>query len=202
MLPAPARIAAPPRPKSRVSWNPAVPPPPVAGAAVGNVVADWLEVADGLGVADWLEVADGLGVADGLALALGVVALAVPLGRMVGVAEPDTPGENEVGVGEGEDAVQAETDAEATMAKVTQQAAVNLALRPVPMVVVRIVMGPPYASGRCRTRFPCPGIRREIAAGPVTARADRRQIPGRANGHKGKAHRRHRHEMACSSLKY
>src|SRR6266487_5843737 len=150
MLPAPARIAAPPRPRSRVSWNPAVPPPPVAGAAVGNVVADWLEVADGLGVADWLEVADGL------ALALGVVALAVPLGRMVGVAEPDTPGENEVGVGEGEDAVQAETDAEATMAKVTQQAAVNLALRPVPMVVVRIVMGPPYASGRCRTRFPVP----------------------------------------------
>src|SRR6266705_1531294 len=155
MLPAPARIAAPPRPRSRVSWNPAVPPPPVAGAAVGNVVADWLEVAD------------GLGVADGLALALGVVALAVPLGRMVGVAEPDTPGENEVGVGEGEDAVQAETDAEATMAKVTQQAAVNLALRPVPMVVVRIVMGPPYASGRCRTRFHCPGIRREIAAGQI-----------------------------------
>ncbi len=201
MLPAPARIAAPPRPKSRVSWNPAVPPPPVAGAAVGNVLADWLEFADGLGVADGLTlalgVADGLtlalGVADGLTLALGVVVLAVPLGRMVGVAEPDTAGENEVGVGEGEDAVQAETDAEAIMAKVAQQAAVNLALRPVPMLVVRTVIGPPYASGGRRTPLPGPGIGREIAAGPVTARADRRQVPGRADGHKGKAHRRHRH---------
>src|SRR6266536_253148 len=178
MLPAPARIAAPPRPKSRVSWNPAVPPPPVAGAAVGNVLADWLEFAD------------GLGVADGLTLALGVVVLAVSLGRMVGVAEPDTAGENEVGVGEGEDAVQAETDAEAIMAKVAQQAAVNLALRPVPMLVVRTVIGPPYASGGRRTPLPGPGIGREIAAGPVTARADRRQVPGRADGHKGKAHRR------------
>src|ERR1035441_1540857 len=101
MLPAPARIAAPPRPKSRASWNPAVPPPPVVGAAVGSGLADGLGVADGD--------ADRLGVADGLTLALGVVTLAVPLGRIVGVAEPVPAGENVVGVAEGEDAVQAET---------------------------------------------------------------------------------------------
>ena len=120
-----------------------MPPPPVAGAAVGNGLAEWRGDADGLGVADAL--------AEGLALALAVLTLAEPLGRIVGVAEPVTAGENGVGVGEGEDAVQAETDAEATMAKVAQQAAVNLELRPVPMMVVRIVTGPPYASGRRRT---------------------------------------------------
>src|SRR5712691_12642410 len=168
MLPAPARIAAPPRPKSRASWNPAVPPPPVAGAAVGNGLAD------GLGDADALP--------EGLTLALGVVTLAVPLGRIVGVAEPVTAGENGVGVGEGEDAVQAETDAEATMAKVAQQAAVNLALRPVPMMVVRIVMGPPYASGRRRARFPVPASEeksrpdRSLSA-PAEGRSRKRRWP-------------------------
>lgn len=49
MLPAPARIAAPPTPRSRVSWNPAVPPPPVAGAAVGKGLADRLGVGEGEG---------------------------------------------------------------------------------------------------------------------------------------------------------
>jgi hypothetical protein len=111
MLPAPARIAAPPRPKSRTSWTPAVPPPPSAGAAVGNGLADRLSVADGL--------------AEGLALALDVVTLAEPLGAIVGVAEAVPAGENGVGVAEGEDAVQAETDAEASMAKMAQPVAVK-----------------------------------------------------------------------------
>src|SRR5215469_6393875 len=35
MLPTPTSIAIPPRPRSTVSWNPAVPPPPVGGAAFG-----------------------------------------------------------------------------------------------------------------------------------------------------------------------
>ena len=134
MLPAPARIAATPSPKSRASWTPAVPPPPVGGAAVR------------IGLAAGLRVADGL--AEGLALALGVLTLAVPLGRIVGVAEPLLAGENVVGVAEGEDAEQAETDAEAIMVNVAQLAAVNLALSPAPTVVVRIFMGPPHASGR------------------------------------------------------
>lgn len=134
MLPAPARIAATPSPKSRASWNPAVPPPPVGGAAVRNGLAAGLRVADGL--------------AEGLALALGVLTLAVPLGRIVGVAEALLAGENVVGVAEGEDAEQAETDAEASMVNAAQLAAVILALSPAPTVVVRIFMGPPHASGR------------------------------------------------------
>jgi len=139
MLPAPARIAAAPRPKSRASWNPAVPPPPVAGAAVGNGLADGPRVGDRL--------------AEGLTLALGVVTLAVPLGRELAVAETVAPGENVAGVAGGEDAVQAETDAEASMAKVAQLAAVNLALSRVPMMAIRIFMGSPHESGRWRTRF-------------------------------------------------
>lgn len=163
MLPAPARIAAPPRPKSRTSWNPAVPPPPVAGAAVGrNGLADRLGVADG--DADRLGVADAS--AEELTLALGVAALAVRLGRIVGVAEPVPPGENGVGVAEGEDAVQAETDAEASMAKVAQPAAANLALSAVPMMVMRIFTGPPHASGRWRTRFPVPASEEKSRASP------------------------------------
>jgi hypothetical protein len=162
MLPAPARIAAPPRPNSRASWNPAVPPPPVAGAAVGNGLADGLGVADGL--------------AEELALALGV-ALAVPLDKIVGVAETVLPGENEVGVAEGEDAVQAETDTEASMVKVAQLMAVDLALSLIPAMVVRIFMGPPHASGRWLARLPVPAFRnrpwkgnRVVGAG--AARAD------------------------------
>jgi len=36
MPPAPATMASTPRLNSRTSWNPAVPPPPVAGAAAGG----------------------------------------------------------------------------------------------------------------------------------------------------------------------
>jgi hypothetical protein len=122
-----------------------VPPPPVAGAAVGNGLVDGLGVADGLRVGDRL--------AEGLTLALGVATLAVPLGGELTVAELVAPGENVVGVAGGEDAVQAETDAEASMAKVAQLAAVNLALSRVPMMVIRIFTGSPHASGRWRTRF-------------------------------------------------
>jgi hypothetical protein len=114
-----------------VSWSPAVPPPPVAGAAVGNGLADRLR----LGVAD--------GRAEGLALALRVATLAEPLGVAVGVAEVVPAGENVVGVAEGEDedAVQAETDAEASIATVAQPVAVNLALNPVPQLVARTFAG-------------------------------------------------------------
>ena len=111
-----------------------MPPPPVGGAAVRNGLAAGLRVTDGL--------------AEGLALALGVLTLAVPLGRIVGVAEALLAGENVVGVAEGEDAEQAETDAEASMVNAAQLAAVILALSPAPTVVVRIFMGPPHASGR------------------------------------------------------
>ncbi len=171
MPPAPTRIAAPPRPKSRASWNPAVPPPPVAGAAVRVGLADVLGDADGVG--------EGLAevLAEGLALA--VVALTVRLGTTVGVAETDAPGENVVGVAEGEDAVQAETDAEASMTNVPQPIAVNLALSPDPAMVARSFMEPPHVSVRWRTRFPVPvseTVRRRKMAWLA------RSLPGPAEG--------------------
>ena len=138
MPPAPARIAAIPNPKSRECWNPAVPPPPVAGAAVGT----GLGVAEGLGVGLADEVAVGMivgladEVADGRTLTLGV-----------GVAEPVAPGEIGGGVAEGEDPEQAETAAEARMVKVAQPTTANLALRPVPFMVVRILKLPQTCNG-------------------------------------------------------
>jgi hypothetical protein len=103
-----------------------VPPPPVAGAAVGNGLADRSRGADGR--------------AEGLALALGEVTRVELLGVTVGRAEAVRAGANVVGVaeGEGEDPAQAETDAEASMATVAHPAAVNLPLSPVPKMVVRI----------------------------------------------------------------
>ena len=186
-----------PSPKSRECWNPAVPPPPVAGAAVGT----GLGVAEGLGVgladevADWVAVGVIVGLADevaeGRTLALGV-----------GLAELVAPGEIGGGVAEGEDPEQAETAAAASMAKVAQPT-FNLALRPVPLVVVRILTLPPHASGRWRTRFPVP-VSEERSRASQDAPGTRRLKagPGSADGHKSKAHRRHRHAMACSSLEY
>src|SRR5580658_5979406 len=141
MLPAPASIAAPPNPKSAVSCNPAVPPPPVPGASVGNRLADGLGVADVVGVADLL--GDGLGVADGLvdvvdvgnadglveALADSVGAAPAPglLEAVCDVAEPVTEGENIGGVEPGED-VQPATAAEPSRVKVPKPMAVSLVL--------------------------------------------------------------------------
>lgn len=183
MHPAPARIAAPPRPNSQASCSPAVPPPPVAGAAAGNELTEGLGVADGLteglvlvlGVADALAegLALALGVADalaaGLACAPGVVAVAVRLGEMAGDADAVAPGVNFGSVAEGADPAQAATDAEASMATVTQPAAVSLAPNPVSAVVVRIFIGPPHTSGRWRTvcRSPHQNRHRKGNRGPA-----------------------------------
>jgi hypothetical protein len=195
MLPAPASTAAPPRVKSRVSWNPAVPPPPVAGAAAGSGLAD------GLGVADASAVCVSVGVTDvdtellaeGLALTLAD-SLAV-LDETVGVGEVVSAGENEV---EGVDPEQAETAAEARMVMVPQPMTANLALSLTPAMVVRTFMKPPHASGRWRPRFRVPAPESTSQGNGWRSRslpADRRQVPGNGDGHKGKAHRRHRHAM-------
>src|SRR5579859_6284012 len=57
MVPAPARIAPAPKTNSRPSCKPAVPPPPVIGASVGN---EDLGVGDGWGLGLALELGDGL----------------------------------------------------------------------------------------------------------------------------------------------
>jgi hypothetical protein len=132
MLPAPAKIASAPRKNSSTSWNPAVPPPPVPGAAGGNELGCWL---GGGGLA-----LDGgaldAGALDAGALGAGVlgvgvlgvlpegVAVGVPLAEPVGVAGPVPPAENEGGVVGGELVEQADTDAVASMAMAAQPRAV------------------------------------------------------------------------------
>jgi hypothetical protein len=156
----------------------------VDGAAVGIGVADGLPVADG--AAD--RVAELLAL--GLAPALGVVTPAVPVDEAVRVAEARVADEDvgtvtegdDVGCGtvgegsvaEGGDVVHAEIAAEASMAAMPQPTVVSLELSPVP-AVVRTFTEPPLAPGRS---------------------------PENAKGHKGKAHSRQRHAMACSSLEY
>jgi len=93
----------------------------VAGAAAGKGLADGLGDGDGLALG-----VVALGLALGVvALAVGVVGLAVLLSEAVGVAGSVTPGENAVGADEGGlPPVQAETDKETNIAKMTQPRAV------------------------------------------------------------------------------
>lgn len=142
-----------------------MPPPPVAGAAVGNGPAEGVRVTDGRAPA--LRVADGL--------TLGVLTVAVGLGKMLGDAEVATPGDNFGGAGG--DPVQATADAEAT--RVAKPTAVSLALNPVPAVVVRIFMEllkPAADGGPFRARITT-GIEGEPWLGLLAARVGGRQIP-------------------------
>src|ERR1700751_675223 len=68
MLRRPATMAAPPSAASQASWNPAVPPPPVTGAAVGIGLGlgDGLCVGEALWLADSDELAEVLSLAEGL----------------------------------------------------------------------------------------------------------------------------------------
>jgi len=106
-----------------------VPPPPVAGAAVGNGLGE------GLGDGD----ADTDGVAEGVALAVSL-GLADSVGVPVGVAVPDAPGENVPPAEGGEPPVQAETVAEANMVTAPQPIRVILARSPRPATAVRTFM--------------------------------------------------------------
>ena len=141
MLPAPARIAAPPRVTSRGSWNPAVPPPPVAGAAAGTGLADAVCVCvAGVGVT--------VSVAVVLACALAE-AVSVLLAETEGVGEPVPPGENDTdGPAEGVDPEQAERVMEASNAMVPHPVMANLALSPGLALVVRTFMKPPQVATR------------------------------------------------------
>jgi hypothetical protein len=165
MLPAPARIAAPPRPTSRGSWKPAVPPPPVAGAAAGNGLAD------GLAGATCVSVGVGVGVGESLGVGLGLAeSVAVLLTEIEGVGEAVPPGEND-GDGppaEGVDPEQAERVMEASNAMVPQPVMANLALSPVFALVVRTFMEPPHVATR-----PLAALAEDIpeTAGTITVQA-------------------------------
>ena len=143
MLPAPARIAAPPRPTSRGSWNPAVPPPPVAGAAAGTGLATAVCVTVTVTVS-----VGAVSVVLAVALALAL-AVSVLLAEIEGVGEPVPPGENDTdGPAEGVDPEQAERVMEASNAMVPHPVMANLALSPVLAPVVRTFMEPPHVATR------------------------------------------------------
>jgi hypothetical protein len=128
MNPAPARIASTPTHSSRTCWNPAVPPPPVAGAAVGNELADGLGDGLGLGLGVAVpgvaagDVAAGGVVAGGVAVP-GALAPGVALAETAGVAGP-VPGENVGGVAGPEPDEHPDTDAAANTAQAAQPSTV------------------------------------------------------------------------------
>jgi hypothetical protein len=140
MLPAPARMAAAPRPKRAGSRSPAVPPPPVSGAPAGTGLAGRSPDADD----------DGLGVVGPALPVAGVVSGGVLPAELLTVAEPLDPGENVGGDADGEDPEQAATEADAIMATLAQLAAVTRARSPVPALFMGILMESPHAGVRPR----------------------------------------------------
>ena len=136
---------------SEACWNPAVPPPPVAGAAVGVGLGLAVTDGDGLGVVDGDGVGEGDGLVVGLGLELGLV-LGEPLGEPDPVADAPVEDEDE-GVGSApEDGFpeHAAMVTEASTVKMPQPTAASLVLGPVPVTVLRTFMEPPHASGRKR----------------------------------------------------
>lgn len=136
-----------------MSCGPAVPPPPVAGAAVGGLLAAGLAVAD----AGAVRVTAGVAADDagGLALALApapapapalALALAVPLAVLAAGVGEVVPGENE---DEGVPAEHAETAAEMRMVMVLQPATASLALSPARAMAARTFIKPPHAPAGC-----------------------------------------------------
>ena len=160
MLPAPARIAAAPTAKSRPSRNPAVPPPPVTGAALG------IRLSDGVGVTVTVAVAValwGAGVVVATPGALADVVLPEPgvVAEEAGteepgaeeepgaVAEPVTVAEKVGTFGvEDELPLHADTASGASRARAHQQRAVSLAPSAVPAIVTRTFMEPSSCAGR------------------------------------------------------
>jgi hypothetical protein len=174
----------------------------VAGAAVGNRLADGLGAADGLGVAGPLGFADDVndGLADGLALPLaGALPLAdaLPPGRTVGGMVP--AGENEDGLAEGVDPEHPETTAEASRAMVPQPTMVSHARSPA-TATVRTLTGPPYAP--LQILFPRPPHQKRrmriLAASGRRARGQRQLWLGSCGQCKAHGLRR----SAMTSLEY
>jgi hypothetical protein len=135
--------------RSEACWNPAVPPPPVAGAAVGAGLAVGLGLAEG----DGLGVVEGEGLVVGLGLELG---LGLVLGEELAELDPlaDEPVEDDdEGVGSAPELGVPEHAAmarEASRVTMPQPTAASLVLDPVPVTVLRTFMEPPHASGRKR----------------------------------------------------
>jgi hypothetical protein len=175
-------MAVPPSTASPASWNPAVPPPPVTGATVGNGV-----VTTGLG--DGL--AEGLGLLDGLAEGLG---LSVAVGELSGLAVllveevadelPVTAGVNTAGGVELD--VQAESATQASTVVKPQPTAVSLTRCAVHAMAVRAFIEPPHALGN--HHFPVADRRNRRPKGNHLA--DLWSRTGPAGELRGRKHRR------------
>jgi hypothetical protein len=124
----------------------------VTGAALGNVVTVWVAVTVGSGVCVtvWVLVGVFVGVAGTVVVGVRPVpgeASVVVVGEGLDVGEPDTDGENTVGVVV-PPPEQPVTAAEASMVNVPKLTAVNFALSAGPAMVVRPIIEPPHAPGR------------------------------------------------------
>jgi len=179
MLPRPATIAAPPTTASPASWNPAVPPPPVTGAAVGTRLGDGLGEGSGLGLSDADGLAEALALSDELALSL---ALALELDEAVLVAVELTPAEPPAvginvdaggvtgGVEEGPE-VQAESARQASMVVRPQPTTVSRTRCDVHAMAVRALIEPPRVLGN--DHFPVAGRRNEENVGDLNVKPER-----------------------------
>jgi hypothetical protein len=187
MLPRPATIAAPPTTASPASWNPAVPPPPVTGAALGTGLGDGLGEGSGLvlsdadGLAEALVLSDELPVACALSLALALVLVpeeAPPLAVLVAVeltpAEPPAVGTYVDAGGveeEGGPEVQAESATQASMVVRPQPTTVSRTRCDVPAMAVRALIEPPRVLGN--DHFPVAGRRNEENVGDLNLKPKR-----------------------------
>lgn len=173
MVPAPARIAAAPRTNSRLSCKPAVPPPPVTGASVGNEelgdgVGLGLGLGLGLALGDGLVEADVDELAEVLAVAL-VLALVedVDVDETVALTEPPDGVNIDDGVEPDE---QAETPAEPRRIKPPQPTAVSRPLRAGSAIAARTFIEPP-SCGAFPSSRPQKPAREGKRGRPVAAQA-------------------------------
>jgi hypothetical protein len=181
--------------KSMPSCSPAVPPPPVTGAAIGIGLGVGLGVGDGDGDADVDSLAEGLALVLSLAELLSLADVLTELAGVGGYTVVPLPPE-----------VQAEIAADTSTAKMAQPTAVTVARRAIVAIAVRTFIEPPHAPGRCRSfprsRYQKPAPERKRLTDPGAARVGRRQVPESAGDHNRKAHGRHRHAMARAPFKY
>ena len=210
MLPRPATIAAPPTTASPASWNPAVPPPPVTGAALGTGLGVGLGEGSGLGLSDADGLTEALALSDELTLALALVLAlsleldeAPPLAVLVTPAEPLAVGRNvDAGGVEEEPEVQAESATQASMVVRPQPTTVSRTRCDVPAMAVRALIGPPRVLGN--DHFPVAGRRNRRRKGKTRGRplvADRvgRKNVSSLNGKPGLCDKQ---AMACSPSEY
>jgi hypothetical protein len=193
MLPKPATMAAPPSTASPPSSNPAVPPPPVIGAPVGNGLGeglgDGLATGEALGLADDDELAEldaeGLVLEEALDEAPSLTVLvAVLVAVLLAVTEPLAEGDRIVTVPEGllldvqaESAIQASTVARPPVAVSLTRCAVHA-------MAMRAFIGPPVSR-----QSPFPG-RRPQKPPPDRNRVPITVSPGRSANREWRAHHR------------